>query len=128
MTLSRQFLRFAAVGVTGTAVQYLTLWIGVEFLGVTAVLASAVGYLLGSVVNYFLNYFFTFESGKSHLEAASKYYAVLGVGWCINTGLMALFVTSLQWNYWVAQIVTTGIGLIWNFLGSRFWAFRHPAQ
>jgi putative flippase GtrA len=128
VTLSRQFLRFAAVGIAGTAVQYLTLWIGVEFLAVTAVLASAIGYVLGSVVNYFLNYFFTFESGKSHLEAASKYYAVLGVGWCINTGLMALFVTSLQWNYWFAQIVTTGIGLIWNFLGSRFWAFRHPPQ
>ena len=125
MSLQRQFLRFAAVGATGTAVQYATLWFGVEYLATTAVVASAVGYVLGSVVNYLLNYFFTFESGKSHLEAASKYYAVLGVGWCINTGLMALFVSQLQWNYWFAQILTTGIGLIWNFLGSRFWAFRH---
>lgn len=125
MSLPRQFLRFAAVGAIGTAVQYVTLWFGVEHLSTTAVTASAAGYLLGSVVNYLLNYFFTFESGKSHLEAASKYYAVLGVGWCINTGLMALFVVQLQWNYWIAQIVTTGIGLIWNFLGSRFWAFQH---
>ena len=125
MSLPRQFLRFAAVGAIGTIVQYVTLWVGVEYLATTAVVASAVGYVLGSVVNYLLNYFFTFESGKSHLETASKYYAVLGVGWCINTGLMALFVSQLTWNYWFAQIVTTGIGLIWNFLGSRFWAFRH---
>ena len=124
MSLPRQFLRFAAVGATGTAVQYTTLWIGVEFFATSAVIASAIGYVLGSVVNYLLNYFFTFASGKSHLETASKYYAVLGVGWCINTGLMALFVAQLQWNYWVAQIVTTGVGLVWNFLGSRFWAFR----
>ena len=124
MSLPRQFLHFAAVGATGTAVQYATLWIGVEFLAASAVIASAIGYVLGSVVNYLLNYFFTFASGKSHLEAASKYYAVIGVGWCINTGLMALFVVQLQWNYWIAQFVTTGIGLVWNFLGSRFWAFR----
>ena len=124
MSLPRQFLQFAAVGLCGTAVHYATLWAGVEWLGTTAVVASATGYVLGSIVNYLLNYFFTFDSKKSHVEAASKYYAVIGVGWCINTGLMALFVNVLQLNYWLAQIITTGIGLVWNFLGSRFWAFR----
>ena len=124
MSLSRQFLRVAAVGATGTAVQYLTLWLGVEWFSLGAVTASAIGYLLGSVVNYVLNYFFTFASGKSHVETASKYYAVLAVGWCLNTALMTLFVRYLDWNYWIAQIVTTGLGLIWNFLGSRFWAFK----
>lgn len=125
MSLSRQFLRFAAVGATGTAVQYATLWIGVEFLAASAVVASAIGYVLGSVVNYLLNYFFTFKSGKSHAETAPKYYAVLAIGWCINTGLMKIFVGVLGWNYWLAQVITTGCGLIWNFLGSRLWAFKH---
>jgi len=124
MSLSRQFLRFAAVGATGTAVQYAVLWAGVSWFGISAVAASAIGYVLGSVVNYILNYFFTFDSKKSHVETASKYYAVLGVGWCLNLALMALFVNVLAWNYWIGQVITTGIGLIWNFLGSRFWAFR----
>lgn len=127
MSLPRQFLQFAAVGLCGTAVHYATLWAGVEWLGMSAVIASATGYVLGSIVNYLLNYFFTFDSKKSHVEAASKYYAVIGVGWCINTALMALFVNVLQLNYWLAQVITTGIGLIWNFLGSRFWAFK-PAR
>jgi putative flippase GtrA len=124
MSLSRQFLRFAAVGLCGTAVQYVVLWSGVELLGAPAALASGIGYMCGSVVNYLLNYFFTFESGKSHAEAASKYFSLLGVGWCINTGLMGLLAHSLGWNYWIAQILTTGIGLIWNFTGSRLWAFK----
>ena len=47
MSLSRQFLHFAAVGATGTAVQYLTLWLGVEWFSLGAVTASAIGYLLG---------------------------------------------------------------------------------
>ncbi len=128
MSISRQFIRFAAVGASGTAVQYLVLWGGVEFFAASAVAASAVGYVLGSVVNYLLNYFFTFKSAKSHVEAATKYYVVLGLGWCINTGLMALFVTHLGWNYWIAQILTTGIGLVWNFTGSRLWAFKHGTK
>jgi putative flippase GtrA len=124
MSLSRQFFRFATVGLCGTAVQYAVLWGGIAFLSAPAALASGIGYLCGSVVNYLLNYFFTFESGKSHAEAASKYFSLLGVGWCINTGLMGLLVHHLDWNVWIAQILTTGIGLIWNFTGSRFWAFK----
>ena len=120
----RQFIRFAAVGASGTAVQYLTLWIGVEFFGLPATMASGIGYLFGSAANYALNYFFTFESGKSHVEAAAKYYAVLGVGWCINTGLMAILTHQLAWNYWYAQILATGIGLLWNFAGCKWWAFK----
>ena len=124
MSLSRQFLHFAVVGACGTAVQYVILEIGVEMFDIPAALASAIGYICGSVVNYLLNYFFTFKSGKTHTEAASKYFTLLGIGLCINTALMGLLVHHLGWNKWIAQLLTTGIGLIWNFTGSRFWAFR----
>ena len=68
--LHHQFLRFAAVGASGTAVQYSVLWSGVEWAGISAAAASGIGYILGSVVNYLLNYFFTFKSDKGHGEAA----------------------------------------------------------
>lgn len=128
MSLSRQFIRFAAVGACGTLVQYATLEIGTTWLSMLPEWASAIGYMLGSVVNYLLNYFFTFESGKSHMEAASKYFTLLGIGFCINTGLMALLAHHLGWNKWIAQFLVTGIGLIWNFTGSRFWAFKEAHQ
>jgi putative flippase GtrA len=127
MRLLHQFLRFAAVGATGTLIQYLVLWGATSALGLPAALASGIGYALGSIMNYILNYFFTFESGKSHFEAASKYYAILGIGWCVNTGLMALLVHHLKMNIWLAQLFTSGVGLVWNFTGSRFWAFRSVA-
>jgi putative flippase GtrA len=108
-------------------VQYLVLWGGVEAMGWPAAAASSLGYALGSVVNYLLNYFFTFGSGKSHVETASKYYAVLAVGLALTAALMAVFTGALGWNYWIAQVVTTGIALLWHFAGSRWWAFRPPA-
>ncbi len=124
MRLFNQFVRFVAVGASGTLVQYATLWIGVEYLSTLPASASAVGYILGSVVNYVLNYLYTFQSDASHRKTAPRYFSVLGVGWCINACLMLLLATHWHWNYWVAQVVTTGVGLAWNFSASRWWAFK----
>ncbi len=125
----RQFLQFAAVGLTGTAVQYASIQVAVVFglgwLGKSpAVTGSAVGYLLGSISNYILNYFLTFRSGKSHAEAATKYFLILAVGWCINLGLMTLLVEYWGWWHWYGQVLTTGFVLCWNFGGSKLWAFK----
>ena len=125
----RQFIQFAAVGLSGTAVQYASLQLAVMwqlslFNQLPSVTGSGVGYLLGSVVNYTLNYFLTFSSGKSHREAASKYFTVLAVGWCINFGLLKLLVEYWQWWHWYAQVLATGLVLCWNFAGSKLWAFK----
>lgn len=124
MSLPCQFLRFAAVGAIGTLAQYLTLWVGVESVGMSAAVSSGVGYLLGSVVNYLLNYAFTFESDETHAKAVPKFYAVVAIGWCLNTGIMWLLAQHLLWNYWWAQIFATGAGLAWNFAGSKWWVFK----
>ena len=125
MSLSRHLVRFAAVGACGTAIQYLMLWSGVNYLALPAAIASGIGFALGSVINYTLNYFFTFGSKKSHVEAAAKYYTIVGVGFCLNLALMTLFVHHWHWHYLLSQVLTTGLCFFWNFSGSRLWAFRH---
>ncbi len=123
--LFNQFFRFAMVGLSGTAMQYGCVAIALEISGKSAAVAgSAFGYILGSVVNYILNYYLTFNSSKSHSEAASKYFSVLAVGWCLNLGLMSLFIHSWNWHPWLSQFISTGIGLCWNFAGSRIWVFN----
>jgi len=124
MSLRRQFLHFAAVGACGTLVQYLCLWIGVNIFASTPAVASGIGYLLGAVVNYLLNYFLTFKSGQPHRETAPRYYAMLAMGWSINTGLMMLMAELWLWPVFLAQVIATGIGLIFNFICSRFWVFQ----
>ena len=119
-----QFVRFTAVGASGTAVQYLALWFGVERCGADPAVASGAGYVIGSVVNYVLNYFFTFGSRQSQWRAASRYFTLLGVGWCWNALLMLLLVRDAGWHYWPAQLVASTVVLLWNFIGSRWWVFR----
>ena len=123
IAIARQFLSFATVGVFGTATHYATLIAGVS-LGVDPVIASALGWSLGAVVNYSLNYRFTFRSELSHRQAAPRFALVAATGLLLNTLLMTVEVGPLGLHYLVAQTFATGTILCCNFVLSRTWAFR----
>ena len=124
VSIRQQIVRFVMVGACGTLLQYLILWIGASWLRMPAPWASAAGYLAGSIVNYFLNYTVTFGSAVAHRSALIRYYAMVGGGWLLTLGMMALFVNALNMNKWGAQITTTLICLAFNFLLSRIWVYR----
>lgn len=121
---SVEFLRFAAVGTVGAVAHYSLLILAVEGMGIGAVAASSAGAVLGALVNYALNRRFTFNSDKSHAEALAKFLTIAGVGFVLNGLLMALFVEWLGIFYLLSQLLATGLVLMWNFLGNRFWTFR----
>ena len=127
MAIARQFLSFATVGVCGTATHYATLIAGVS-LGLDPVAASALGWTFGAVVNYSLNYHFTFRSGLSHRHTAPRFALVAATGLVLNTLLMAVEVGPLRLHYLVAQTFATGTILCCNFVLSRSWAFRESRR
>lgn len=122
----RQFVLFAGVGAVGTAAQYLVLVLLVEGLALNPVLASTLGFGVGAVVNYLLNYHYTFRSDKSHFEAAGKFFSVALLGAISNSLLMYLAIDCLGLNYLLAQILATGVVLGQNFLLNRHWTFAAP--
>ncbi len=95
----------------------------VQGAGSDPVLASAAGATLGAVINYALNYRLTFRSGKRHREAVVKFLVVAVVGLALNTLLMWIGVDVLGLHYLLAQVLTTGLVLIWSFAGNRCWTF-----
>lgn len=119
-----QFFKFASMGAIGTIAQYCVLWVGVEIWFWAASLSSAIGYLVGSIVNYGLNYYITFNSDQTHGKTMPRFYLVVLVGWSINTSIMWILADQMYWNYWIAQLIATAAGLLWNFVGSRQWVFR----
>jgi putative flippase GtrA len=121
--IARQFLSFAAVGAVGTAVHYATLVTGVQ-LELDPVTASALGWSLGAVANYTLNYHLTFRSRLAHRQIVPRFALIAATGLLLNTLLMAVEVDWLGMHYLVAQFLTTGALLCWNFVMSRIWAFK----
>lgn len=118
-----QFLRFALVGTLCTAIQYLLLAVGVEWLGMNAVVASTLGYLVSAVVNYMLSRSYTFASAAPHSAVIWKYVLVLGAGLLLNALFMQLLHGYLEWHYGLAQLVATCVNLGSNFIAHRIWTF-----
>jgi putative flippase GtrA len=121
--IAAQFIRFAGVGVIGTGAHYLVLVALMELFDGEAIIASSAGALTGALVNYILNYHFTFRSNKRHVEAMTKFLAIAAVGFVLNGLLMSLLVYGLGLFYLAAQVLTTLTVLIWNFAGNRWWTF-----
>lgn len=127
-SLLNQFICFTGVGAVGTAAQYISLIVLVEIAKSNAVVASSIGFVLGAIVNYYLNYRYTFRSQKAHWEALSKFFIVAMAGIMLNTVVMAYLTTVVNLHYLIAQITATGTVLIWNFIGNRMWTFREKSH
>jgi len=126
--LAGQFIRFACVGAVATMLQYGILWVGVERFAVSAVQGSCVGFVVGAMVNYLLNYHFTFQSGTPHAVAASRFAVVAGGGFLINAVLMSLLGHFTHLPYLVSQVITTLVVLMWTFMGNALWSFAEARK
>lgn len=120
----KQFLSFGCVGAVGTASHYATLVTLVQLGRLSPVLSSGVGACVGAVVNYRLNYTFTFRSDKRHRDVIGKFFAVAAVGLGLNVALMAVLTRGFSLHYLASQVLATGAVLLWNFAGNRLWSFR----
>ena len=118
-----QFLRFAGVGAVGTAVQYVVLTLLVELAHFHPTSASGIGFVGGALTNYYLNYYFTFQSERRHWSAAPRFFTVAAAGLGLNTLFMAIGAGLLGLHYLIAQCGSTAIVLLWNFSASKLWVF-----
>ncbi|MCP8937067.1 GtrA family protein [Alsobacter sp. SYSU M60028] len=122
--LFRQFSAFAGVGLVAAVAHYGALIGLVEGAGASPVPATLAGYVLGGVVSYALNRRYAFDSDRPHREATWRFATVAGVGFVLTGLFMGLFNGRLGLPYLPAQVLTTGVVLLWSFSANRFWTFR----
>jgi putative flippase GtrA len=118
---------FAGVGVVAAVVHYGALIGLVEAAGFGPVPATLLGYVAGGLVSYGLNRRLTYASDRPHREAGWRFAMVAGVGFLLTGGFMQVFTGWLGAPYLPAQIVTTGIVLVWSFIAHKLWTFRGGA-
>ncbi|MGD0502389.1 MAG: GtrA family protein [Steroidobacteraceae bacterium] len=121
--IAHKFLRFLMVGGLCTALQYVILIALVEGLGIFAALASTIGYIVSSAVNYYLNYSFTFRSDAAHGRSVPRFLLISGCGLVLNGTITYLGTAILGLHYLIAQVAATIVALLWNFLANLRWTF-----
>lgn len=120
----RNLIMFGMMGALGIPVLFLTLILLVEICGVSPVLATSVGYLIGALVNYTLNYRFTFKSSKPHRDSGPKFFLIALMTGILNALLVYLGVNLMGMHYLLVQIFATLIVFLSNFVLHSTWTFR----
>lgn len=122
--LGRGVLRYAIVGVLGTAIHFGVLAALVELGGVEPVLASAAGFIVTLIVSYVLNHRWTFASPARHRTAFARYTAVSLLGLALNSLIMYLSVHVFGLWYIAGQALVVAAVPALNFVLNRSWSFR----
>ena len=128
--LDGQFFRFLLVGVCNTLVGAGVMFLLYNLAGCSYWLSSAANYIVGGVVSYFLNKYFTFKSQEQSLSQVLRFVLTLVVCYLLAYGAakpLAIRILSgasqkVQEN--VAMVVGMGFYTVLNYLGQRFFAFR----
>ena len=126
--LASRLVSFIGVGAVATLVQYCILVFSVEILGLKPFLGSSIGFAISAVLNYWLNYHFTFRSQNSHVGAATRFALVALAGLILNALAMVLLARVPRLPYVAAQVIATVVVLAWNFLGNSLWTFAHRRE
>jgi putative flippase GtrA len=121
--LARQFAAFFGVGLAAAVVHYGLLVALVEGAAAEPVPATLAGYVAGGLVSYALNRRHTYGSSRPHREATWRFALVALVGFLLTWLFMQVFTGWLGAPYIPAQLVTTGIVMLWSFLAHKAWTF-----
>jgi putative flippase GtrA len=114
-----------AMGSLGARISNALLHMGVQ--SVDAALANTIGALAGMANSFVLNKRWTFEAGGlTHLQV--RRFVVLNVLVIAGSSLIVfVFIDVLRAPYLLVWIVTTGLAMIENFLGNKYWTFAEAS-
>ena len=110
----KQIKRFIASGGGATLIHIASMTFLV-WLGVHAVIATAFGMVLGAVVNYIFQYYYTFDSNVKHHSSIFKYCVSVAISFSSNMLLFTLLYTTLHYNAFVSQIITSALVAVQNY-------------
>lgn len=126
----QKFLLFTAVSVIGTAADFL-LALGLHnYVGLAAVAASAIGFSLGTCINYLGHHYITFASDDGQaasMKGFGKYAAAVAASLVVRLAVVFGLDTLGVLPFWLVLIVAIGASFICSYLISLLWVFKKKA-
>ncbi|MHB9026636.1 MAG: GtrA family protein [Armatimonadota bacterium] len=125
-------LRFLVVSTISTIIDYLVLFALVALLpdstAMTAV-AIAVGYLVGTVINFVLARAWVFTPTRMPVSLEFILVAIIGAIGLGLTELVTLWIdTHLGWHLLLAKTAAVVLVFCWNYLARRYLIYRKTRQ
>ena len=125
--LIRQVQRFAAVGLVNTVIGLAAIYAVMFFFQSGAVIANAIGYIIGLAVSFLLNRTWTFNSNRPVALVFPKYLLVVAIAYPLNLGVVLVAISYFFANPYFAQLIGVGIYTVCMFFGCRWFVFALPS-
>ena len=119
-----KFLRFCAVGASGTAIDFGLTWLCKEKFHIPKFIATAIGFVVAATSNYILNRIWTWGSTSSQVGVEyAKFFTVSLIGLGLNTLILYLLNEKMKINFYISKVFATGVVMLWNFFANNFFTF-----
>ncbi len=128
--LDKTFLKFILVGAVNTLVGTAVMFLCYNALHCSYWFSSAMNYVIGSIVSYFLNKYFTFQFKERSWKIVAKFIVNIAICYLIAYGVAKPLVAHLLAGQTVtiqengAMLVGMGLFVLLNYIGQRFFAFK----
>ncbi len=131
--ITGQAARFIVVGFLNTAVDLAAFYLLANIPGMHEAAAKGISYFLGICNSFLWNKYWTFGAGKS-----KRGWREFGIFVLVNLPpllvnvvvfrLLGIWYQSGEWYVRMGKAFVAAVAaVVWNFLGSRYLAFRHSA-
>lgn len=133
-----KFWKFILVGIVNTLVGNGLQFVFFNLFGWNEWVSSLVGYIIGSIMSYFLNKYFTFKNQEKGWKPIVKFALNIAICYALAYGIALPLVkwmcTANNWTMfgWTVEkfagncsmIVGACLFVAFNYIGQRFFAFR----
>lgn len=116
------FVRYLVAGGLGFVLDYATLALCYEILGLHYLLASALGFLMGLIFVYISSNKWVFTRRRMEARAWLEFliFALIGIiGLGLTLLFMWIFVDVCRIYPLISKLITTALVLLWNFFARK---------
>lgn len=128
--LDTTFWKFILVGIINTLVGTAVMFVFYNVLKTNYWVSSASNYIVGSIVSYFLNKYFTFQNKNKSVRQVIKFIVNITICYLIAYGLAKPFVSWILdgQNQMIKDNISMVVGMalfvIMNYVGQRLIVFK----
>lgn len=123
-------IKFLMVGVINTLVGTGVMFLLYNVFSASYWVSSAANYIVGSVVSYFLNKYFTFQNKEKSMVQVLKFVVNISICYLIAYGgakplvryLLSSSNEKVQDN--ISMLIGMGLFVVLNYFGQRFIVFK----
>ncbi len=128
--LDKTFWKFVLVGVANTLVGTAVMFVFYNVFHFSYWVSSAANYIVGSVLSFFLNKYFTFRSQDATGKGIVRFAVNIALCYAVAYGGARPLVRwlcrglSATWQDNLSMLVGMGLFVLLNYIGQRFFVFR----